>query len=72
MKQVVLQFTAWELQVIMQLVVVEVRGVESPGVGATTLGVVVCAKAAPHAAVAATASPPFPKFESYQAASASL
>jgi len=55
MKQVVLQFTAWELQVIMQLVVVEVRGVESPGVGATTLGVVVCAKAAPHAAVAATA-----------------
>ena len=39
----------------MQLVVVDVTGVESPGVGATTFGVVVCASAAPHAAVAATA-----------------
>ena len=38
----------------MQLVVVKVSGVESPGVGVTTLGVV-CAKAAVQEAVAATA-----------------
>ena len=48
--QVVLQFAACELQNIIQLVVVEVRGVESPEVGATTLGVV-CAKAGPDAAI---------------------
>jgi hypothetical protein len=41
---VVLQLDAWELQDIMQLVVVEVIGVESPGVGLTTFGVV-CARA---------------------------
>ncbi len=50
---VVWQFAACELQDIIQLVVVEVRGVESPGMGATTLGVV-CAKAGPDAAVTAT------------------
>ena len=54
--QVVLQFTAWELQVIMQVVVVKVRDVEIPGMGVTTFGVVVCASAAAqHAAVATTA-----------------
>src|SRR4029077_15470259 len=53
-KQPVSQFAARELQDIMQLVVVEVRGVDSPGVGATTFGVVVCARAAPPVAVAAT------------------
>ena len=37
--QVVLQFAACELQSIMQLVVVEVRGVASPRPGLTTLGV---------------------------------
>ena len=52
--QVVLQFVACELQDTIQLVVVEVTGVESPGVGATTLGVA-CAKAGPDAAVTATA-----------------
>src|SRR5262249_21230383 len=40
---------------IMQVVVVNVRGVCSPGEGLTTLGVVVCAKAAPPPAVVATA-----------------
>ena len=39
----------------MQVVVVKVRGVESPGVGVTTFGVVVCASAGPHAAVTAAA-----------------
>jgi hypothetical protein len=39
----------------MQVVVVKVSGVESPGMGVTTLGVVVCAKAGPKAAVADTA-----------------
>ena len=52
--QVVLQFVACELQDTIQLVVVEVTGVESPGVGTTTLGVA-CAKAGPDAAVTATA-----------------
>ena len=51
--QVVLQFVACELQDTIQLVVVEVTGVESPGVGTTTLGVA-CAKAGPDAAVTAT------------------
>jgi hypothetical protein len=51
--QAVLQFVACELQDTIQLVVVEVTGVESPGVGATTLGVA-CAKAGPDAAVTAT------------------
>ena len=51
--QVVLQFVACELQDTIQLVAVEVTGVESPGVGATTLGVA-CAKAGPDAAVTAT------------------
>ena len=37
--QVVRQFAACELQSIMQLVVVEVRGVASPRPGLTTLGV---------------------------------
>ena len=53
-KQPVWQFAARELQDIMQLVVVEVSGVDSPVVGATTFGVVVCARAAPPVAVAAT------------------
>jgi hypothetical protein len=52
--QVVLQFVTCELQDTIQLVVVEVTGVESPGVGTTTLGVA-CAKAGPDAAVTATA-----------------
>ena len=52
--QVVLQFVACELQETIQLVVVEVTGVESPGVGTTTLGVA-CAKAGPDAAVTAIA-----------------
>ena len=52
--QVVLQFVACELQDTIQLVVMEVTGVESPGVGTTTLGVA-CAKAGPDAAVTATA-----------------
>ena len=51
--QAVLQFVACELQDTIQLVVVEVTGVESPGVGTTTLGVA-CAKAGPDAAVTAT------------------
>jgi hypothetical protein len=42
-KQVVRQFDARELHVIMQLVTVEVMGVESPGVVGATFGVVVCA-----------------------------
>ena len=53
--QAVLQFTTWELQVIMQVVVVKVRGVESPGMGVTTFGVVVCASAAPLVVVATIA-----------------
>jgi hypothetical protein len=53
--QVVRQFAACELHDSMQLVVVKVRGVGSPGVGVTTLGVVVCATAGPDAAAAATA-----------------
>jgi hypothetical protein len=43
MKHVVRQFAATELQFIMQFVTVEVIGVESPGVGITTFGVVACA-----------------------------
>jgi hypothetical protein len=43
MKHVVRQFAATELQFIMQFVTVEVIGVESPGVGVTTFGVVACA-----------------------------
>jgi hypothetical protein len=54
MTQLVRQFDACELQIIMQVVVVKVRGVESPGIGVTTLGVVACAKAGPDAAVIAT------------------
>lgn len=54
-KQPAWQFAARELQDIMQLVVVEVRGVESPWLGETTFGVVVCARAGPHAAIAAIA-----------------
>ena len=53
--QVVRQFAACELHDIMQLVVVNVRGVGNPGVGLTTFGVVVCAAAGPDAAAAATA-----------------
>jgi hypothetical protein len=53
--QPVRQFAAVELQDIMQVVVVKVRGVGNPGVGATTFGVVVCATAGPDAAAAATA-----------------
>jgi hypothetical protein len=60
--QLVLQLDAWELHVIMQFVVVEVTGVESPGVlGATFCvpavggGVGVCARAAPHVAAATMA-----------------
>jgi hypothetical protein len=51
--QVVRQFDACELQIIMQVVVVKVRGVESPGIGVTTLGVAACPKAGPDAAVIA-------------------
>jgi hypothetical protein len=39
MKHAVRQFAACELQFIMQLVTVDVIGVESPGVGVTTFGV---------------------------------
>jgi hypothetical protein len=53
--QAVRQFDACELQDIMQLVVVKVRGVGKPGVGLTTFGVGVCASAGPDAAAAATA-----------------
>jgi hypothetical protein len=42
-RHVVRQFAATELQFIMQFVTVEVIGVESPGVGVTTFGVVACA-----------------------------
>ena len=42
-KHVVRQFTACELHATMQLVTVEVMGVESPGVVGATFGVVVCA-----------------------------
>jgi hypothetical protein len=52
--QVVLQFDAWELQDIMQFVVVDVSGVESPGVVGAIFGVV-CACAAPLVAVATMA-----------------
>jgi hypothetical protein len=52
--QVVLQFDAWELQDIMQFVVVDVSGVESPGVVGAMFGVV-CACAAPLVAVATMA-----------------
>jgi hypothetical protein len=52
--QVVLQFDAWELQDIMQFVVVDVSGVESPGVVGAIFGVV-CACAAPLVAVASMA-----------------
>src|ERR1700761_5549148 len=40
---VVLQFDAWELHDIMQLVVVDVSGVESPGVVGAIFGVCACA-----------------------------
>ncbi len=53
--QAVRQFEACELQDIMQLVVVKVRGVDKPVVGATTFGVVVWATTGPDAAAAATA-----------------
>ena len=43
MTQVVRQFATWELQDIMQFVVVDVSGVESPVSGGATLGTVVCA-----------------------------
>jgi hypothetical protein len=45
MTQVVRQFATWELQDIMQFVVVDVSGVESPVSGGATLGTVVCANA---------------------------
>jgi hypothetical protein len=39
----------------MQVVVVKVRGVCNPGLGLTTFGLVVCAKADPHTAISAAA-----------------
>ncbi len=45
--QVVLQFDAWELHDIMQLVVVDVSGVESPGVVGAILGVCACSSEPP-------------------------
>jgi hypothetical protein len=59
--QVVRQFAACELQLIMQLVVVKVRGVCSPGVGATTFGVVVCASTGTHAAAKVATAKMTPK-----------
>jgi hypothetical protein len=43
------------LQFIMQAVVVKVRGVCSPVLGLTTVGLVACAMAGPDAAISATA-----------------
>jgi hypothetical protein len=57
MKQVVWQFAARELHVIMQLVTVEVMGVESPGVVGATLGVVACASRINSSAEACCAPP---------------
>jgi hypothetical protein len=47
--QAVLQFATCALQDIMQLVVVEVRGVARPGKGVVTFGVEVCAMTIPCA-----------------------
>jgi hypothetical protein len=44
-----------KLQDIMQLVVVDVIGVERPGVVGATFGVVVCASAALHATISGAA-----------------
>ncbi len=49
MTQRVWQFAACELHDIMQLVTVEVTGVENPWKGGVTFGVVACASATPCA-----------------------
>lgn len=54
--QAVRQFATWELHDIMQFVVVEVSGVESPVSGGATLGTVVCASAFPGFVQSASAA----------------